>query len=118
MVLAAPRSPAARTAGIFMPGWRLRPRAPLGQERRERRGANYAIAFSNRSRATRRAARRGGAERDRTANLCVANAALSQLSYGPEGKTRYGRGAAASNRSVKSDWTAAGRRGTLDACRS
>ena len=26
----------------------------------------------------------GGAERDRTANLRVANAALSQLSYGPE----------------------------------
>ena len=30
-----------------------------------------------------RARQVGGAERDRTANLCVANAALSQLSYGP-----------------------------------
>src|SRR4030095_14857656 len=38
--------------------------------------------------------RAGGAERDRTANLCVANAALSQLSYGPssgiEERGRYG----------------------------
>ncbi len=42
----------------------------------------------------------GGAERDRTADLCIANAALSQLSYGPirrrilspvvmAGKTKY-----------------------------
>ena len=26
----------------------------------------------------------GGAEEDRTPDLCIANAALSQLSYGPE----------------------------------
>ena len=32
--------------------------------------------------------RTGGAERDRTANLRVANAALSQLSYGPEDAKR------------------------------
>ncbi len=30
-----------------------------------------------------RALNTGGAERDRTADLCVANASLSQLSYGP-----------------------------------
>src|SRR5262245_26210645 len=35
-------------------------------------------------RSARVARRTGGAERDRTANLRVANAALSQLSYGPE----------------------------------
>ena len=32
----------------------------------------------------------GGAERDRTANLRVANAALSQLSYGPTNQSSYG----------------------------
>ena len=36
----------------------------------------------------------GGAERDRTANLRVANAALSQLSYGPGTREKDTRGAA------------------------
>lgn len=31
---------------------------------------------------------RGGPERDRTAGLCVANAALSQLSYRPQDRTK------------------------------
>ena len=35
----------------------------------------------------RRKAEKSGAEGDRTPNLCIANAALSQLSYGPVGWT-------------------------------
>ncbi len=43
----------------------------------------------------------GGAERDRTANLCLAKAALSQLSYGPGSAKRYVPAPRASNRAEK-----------------
>jgi hypothetical protein len=75
---------------------------PSGGERGHKAGSAHRAAPSRQSRAATKpleavfgeppsggeaGSEDGGAERDRTANLCVANAALSQLSYGP---TRLG----------------------------
>ena len=71
-----------------------RPHGPFGVRDIRRDLSRRAGSFSGRD-------RNGGAERDRTADLCVANAALSQLSYGPTaifcpGKLKPGTGVPAS----------------------
>src|ERR1700761_6083516 len=76
----------------------------LASARRRPSGyAGHASSFRLSAAAPRvaRRAKRGGARRDRTADLVIANDALSQLSYGPSA-TVPGYGAVSSRRHLQS----------------